>query len=273
MGRVHPCCSEEKKVRKGLWSPEEDERLASHIARFGVSCWSSIPELAGLQRCGKSCRLRWMNYLRPDLKRGRFSQHEEDLIISLHKALGNRLPGRSDNEIKNFWNARLRKKLRQKEASTSSTAVSKEPAARRNQPNANAEVDDRSKPAPSVFTPFVPDHVAAAAGASGASSCDDSSAAGSFFADPAAATCAAVHLADGAADDRNAAAAESGVTPTPSLTTSTSACTDDARGSCDDGFFRAMVDDPSFLFGDFYLDGDAGHHGQIMSFWEGHAFS
>jgi len=47
MGRVHPCCSEEKKVRKGLWSPEEDERLASHIARFGVSCWSSIPELAG----------------------------------------------------------------------------------------------------------------------------------------------------------------------------------------------------------------------------------
>ena len=117
MGRVHPCCSEEKKVRKGLWSPEEDERLASHIARFGVSCWSSIPELAGtvlhwlelqftmvlgcscgvcslllagLQRCGKSCRLRWMNYLRPDLKRGRFSQQEEDLIIALHKALGNR---------------------------------------------------------------------------------------------------------------------------------------------------------------------------------------
>jgi transcription factor MYB, plant len=55
MGRVHPCCSEEKKVRKGLWSPEEDERLASHIARFGVSCWSSIPELAGIHTVLHAC--------------------------------------------------------------------------------------------------------------------------------------------------------------------------------------------------------------------------
>lgn len=199
------------------------------------------------------------------------------IIICSWSQIAARLPGRSDNEIKNFWNARLRKKLRQKEASSaSSTAGSKEPAARRNRPN-SAEDDDRTKPAPSVFTPypFVPsprDHVAAA-GASGASSCDDSSAAGSFVAGPATATCPAVP-ADAAAD-RNAAATESGVTPTPtpSLTTSTSACTDDAWGSCDDGFLRAMVDDPSFLFGDFYLDGDGGHHGQIMSFWEGHAFS
>ena len=196
------------------------------------------------------------------------------IIICSWSQIAARLPGRSDNEIKNFWNARLRKKLRQKEAS--STAGSKEPAARRNRLNSAAD-DDRTKPAPSVFTPypFVPsprDHVAAA-GASGASSCDDSSAAGSFVAGPATATCPAVP-ADAAAD-RNAAAAESGVTPTPtpSLTTSTSACTDDAWGSCDDGFLRAMVDDPSFLFGDFYLDGDGGHHGQIMSFWEGHAFS
>lgn len=45
----------------------------------------------GLQRCGKSCRLRWINYLRPDLKRGAFSQDEESLIIELHAALGNRL--------------------------------------------------------------------------------------------------------------------------------------------------------------------------------------
>ncbi|KAJ1282430.1 hypothetical protein BS78_03G051000 [Paspalum vaginatum] len=248
MGRVHPpCCSEEKKVRKGLWSPEEDERLASHIARFGVSCWSSIPELAGLQRCGKSCRLRWMNYLRPDLKRGRFSQQEEDLIVALHKALGNswsqiaaRLPGRSDNEIKNFWNARMRKKLRQKEAAAA--AGSKEPAANRG----------RTKPAPSVFDPFP---------SSGGSSCDDSSATGSFV---AAATCPA-GLAD--ADDRNdAAAAESG----PGVTATTMACAADARGSCDDGFFTAMVDDASFLFGDFYLHGD--NDGQI-SFWDAHAFS
>ncbi|KAE8671229.1 Transcription repressor MYB4 [Hibiscus syriacus] len=72
-------------------------------------------------RCGKSCRLRWINYLRPDLKRGTFSQEEENLIIELHALLGNRwsqiaaqLPGRTDNEIKNLWNSCLKKKLRQR---------------------------------------------------------------------------------------------------------------------------------------------------------------
>ncbi|XP_042515893.1 myb-related protein Hv33-like [Macadamia integrifolia] len=119
MGR-HSCCVKQK-LRKGLWSPEEDEKLFNHITRFGVGCWSSVPKQAGLQRCGKSCRLRWINYLRPDLKRGMFSQQEEDLIIGLHEVLGNRwaqiaaqLPGRTDNEIKNFWNSYLKKKLRQR---------------------------------------------------------------------------------------------------------------------------------------------------------------
>ncbi|KAL7191903.1 hypothetical protein ACSBR2_023891 [Camellia fascicularis] len=117
MGR-QSCCVVKPKLRKGLWSPEEDEKLFNYITRFGVGCWSTVPKLAGLQRCGKSCRLRWINYLRPDLKRGMFSQQEEDLIISLHEALGNRwaqiaaqLPGRTDNEVKNFWNSCLKKKL------------------------------------------------------------------------------------------------------------------------------------------------------------------
>ncbi|XP_030475453.1 transcription factor MYB61-like [Syzygium oleosum] len=116
MGR-HSCCYKQK-LRKGLWSPEEDEKLVRHITKYGHGCWSSVPKLAGLQRCGKSCRLRWINYLRPDLKRGTFSQQEEDLIIELHAVLGNRwsqiasrLPGRTDNEIKNLWNSSIKKKL------------------------------------------------------------------------------------------------------------------------------------------------------------------
>ncbi|KAJ6897469.1 Transcription factor MYB83 [Populus alba x Populus x berolinensis] len=56
----------------------------------GQGCWSDIARNAGLQRCGKSCRLRWINYLRPDLKRGAFSPQEEELIIHLHTILGNR---------------------------------------------------------------------------------------------------------------------------------------------------------------------------------------
>jgi myb proto-oncogene protein len=51
---------------------------------------SSFFVCAGLSRCGKSCRLRWTNYLRPDIKRGRFSFEEEEAIIQLHSILGNK---------------------------------------------------------------------------------------------------------------------------------------------------------------------------------------
>ncbi|CAD6216960.1 unnamed protein product [Miscanthus lutarioriparius] len=114
-------CAPKKKLRRGLWSPEEDDKLINHIAKYGHGCWSSVPKLAGLERCGKSCRLRWINYLRPGLKRGAFSQEEEDLIIHLHSMMGNKwsqiagqLPGRTDNEVKNFWNSYIKKKLRQR---------------------------------------------------------------------------------------------------------------------------------------------------------------
>ncbi|XP_050210624.1 transcription factor MYB83 [Mercurialis annua] len=107
------------KVRKGLWSPEEDDKLMKYMLTNGQGCWSDIAKNAGLLRCGKSCRLRWINYLRPDLKRGAFSSQEEHLIIHLHSILGNRwsqiaarLPGRTDNEIKNFWNSTLKKRLK-----------------------------------------------------------------------------------------------------------------------------------------------------------------
>ncbi|KAL8542294.1 hypothetical protein ACS0TY_003236 [Phlomoides rotata] len=107
------------KLRKGLWSPEEDEKLMNYMVVNGQGCWTDIARNAGLQRCGKSCRLRWINYLRPDLKRGAFSPHEEQLILQLHSLLGNRwsqiaarLPGRTDNEIKNFWNSSIKRRLK-----------------------------------------------------------------------------------------------------------------------------------------------------------------
>ncbi|KAL9680823.1 hypothetical protein QQ045_012602 [Rhodiola kirilowii] len=88
MGRS-PCC-EKAHTNKGAWTKEEDDRLISYIRAHGEGCWRSLPTSAGLLRCGKSCRLRWINYLRPDLKRGNFTQDEDHLIIKLHTLLGNK---------------------------------------------------------------------------------------------------------------------------------------------------------------------------------------
>ncbi|RZC04026.1 myb-related protein 308-like [Glycine soja] len=107
-----------KDLNKGAWSKQEDQKLIDYIKKHGEVCWRTLPQAAGLHRCGKSCRLRWINYLRPDLKRGNFAEDEEDLIIKLHALLGNRwsliagrLPGRTDNEVKNYWNSHIRRKL------------------------------------------------------------------------------------------------------------------------------------------------------------------
>ncbi|XP_057950963.1 transcription factor WER-like [Malania oleifera] len=104
--------------KKGLWTVEEDRILMDYIRAHGKGRWNRVSKLTGLRRCGKSCRLRWMNYLSPSIKRGDFSEEEDDLIIRLHNLLGNRwsliagrVPGRTDNQVKNHWNTHLSKRL------------------------------------------------------------------------------------------------------------------------------------------------------------------
>ncbi|CAK8562550.1 unnamed protein product [Lathyrus sativus] len=117
MGRA-PCC-DKANVKRGPWSPEEDSKLKAYIQQHGAAGnWIALPKKIGLKRCGKSCRLRWLNYLRTNLRHGRFSEEEDNIICSLYVNIGSRwsviaaqLPGRTDNDIKNHWNTRLKKKL------------------------------------------------------------------------------------------------------------------------------------------------------------------
>ncbi|TQE02251.1 hypothetical protein C1H46_012122 [Malus baccata] len=105
-------------VRKGAWTKEEDDLLQHFVQQHGEGKWRQVPLKAGLNRCRKSCRLRWLNYLKPSIKRGDFGEDEIDLMVRLHKLVGNRqwsmiagrLPGRTANDVKNYWSTRLRRK-------------------------------------------------------------------------------------------------------------------------------------------------------------------
>ncbi|KAG5253577.1 transcription factor GAMYB [Salix suchowensis] len=103
-------------LKKGPWTSVEDAILIDYVKKHGEGNWNSVQKHSGLFRCGKSCRLRWANHLRPDLKKGSFTPEEENRIIQLHANMGNKwarmaaeLPGRTDNEIKNYWNTRTKR--------------------------------------------------------------------------------------------------------------------------------------------------------------------
>ncbi|KAH9604100.1 hypothetical protein KSS87_010440 [Heliosperma pusillum] len=146
MGRA-PCCDKQG-MKKGPWSSEEDELLMNYVNEHGHGNWRSLPKNAGLQRCGKSCRLRWTNYLRPDIKRGPFTAEEEKLVMQLHAILGNRwaaiaaqLPGRTDNEIKNLWNTHLKKRL----VSMGLDPQTHEPASKSCGPSSNSQASPSTR--------------------------------------------------------------------------------------------------------------------------------
>jgi hypothetical protein len=102
-------------VSKGPWTKEEDDILRQMVVENGAKNWSAIAAaLPG--RIGKQCRERWHNHLDPHIRKEKWSQEEDRLILLMHSQHGNRwceiakaIPGRTDNAIKNRFNSKLKK--------------------------------------------------------------------------------------------------------------------------------------------------------------------
>ncbi|PAN19235.1 hypothetical protein PAHAL_3G258200 [Panicum hallii] len=100
---------------RGLWTPNEDSKLRELVNEQGEKKWSKIAkDLPG--RIGKQCRERWLNHLKPGIKKDTFWTEEEDLmLVAWHRKLGpswaemaKHIPGRPENSLKNHWNATRR---------------------------------------------------------------------------------------------------------------------------------------------------------------------
>ncbi|KAI3767875.1 hypothetical protein L2E82_18304 [Cichorium intybus] len=150
---MRPSSNSAPGLKKGAWTVDEDMLLKNCIEKYGEGKWHLIPLKAGLNRCRKSCRLRWLNYLRPNIKRGDFAEDEVDLILRLHKLLGNRwaliagrIPGRTANDVKNYWNTRHRSRSKQ----------------HKNEPNDTESLQDTRvtiiKPQPQTFSKTMNDN-------------------------------------------------------------------------------------------------------------------
>ncbi|KAK3156836.1 hypothetical protein QOZ80_2AG0112610 [Eleusine coracana subsp. coracana] len=134
-------------MKKGKWSQEEDYLIRNHIEKHGIGrSWQALSNTLGLQRCGRSCRSRWLNYLRPGLKHGNFTPAEDKIICEMYSKRGScwsviasQLPGRTDLAIKNYWNSTLKKRF---------SAARKTSARRRPRPSPTASTSsDAATPA------------------------------------------------------------------------------------------------------------------------------